>query len=114
MNQALLGFLQTHRRLALATLDATLIETHKREALPCYKGFKAYQPLTCWWAEQGVVLHSEFRDGNVPAGYQQLRVLKACLVAAAATGVTKVYLRRRATSRTCCCTVGKARTRGSG
>ena len=95
VNQALLGFLQTHRRLAGATLDmdATLIETHKREALPCYKGFKAYQPLTCWWAEQGVVLHSEFRDGNVPAGYQQLRVLKDCLATAAASGVTKVYLR---------------------
>ena len=43
VNQALLGFLQTHRRLVVATLDmdATLIETHKREALPCYKGFKA-------------------------------------------------------------------------
>ena len=94
MNRALLEFLQTHRRASVATLDmdATLIETHKREALPCYKGFKAYQPLTCWWAEQGVVLHSEFRDGNVPAGYQQLRVLKDCLAAAAA-GVTKVYLR---------------------
>ena len=113
VNRALLGFLQTHRRASVATLDmdATLIETHKREALPCYKGFKAYQPLNCWWAEQGVVLHSEFRDGNVPAGYQQLRVLKDCLAAAAA-GVTKVYLRRRATSRTCCCTVGKARVRG--
>jgi hypothetical protein len=74
-------------------MDATLIETHKREALPCYKGFKAYQPLNCWWAEQGVVLHSEFRDGNVPAGYQQLRVLKDCLATAAAVGVTKVYLR---------------------
>jgi hypothetical protein len=109
INQALLGFLQTHRQVAVATLDmdATLIETHKREALPCYKGFKAYQPLNCWWAEQGVVLHSEFRDGNVPAGHQQLRVLKDCL--AVATGITKVYLRRRATSRTCCCTVGKAR-----
>jgi hypothetical protein len=27
------------------------------------------------WREQGLVLFSEFRDGNVPAGYQQLRVL---------------------------------------
>ena len=95
VNQALIGFLQAHRRQTVATLDmdATLIETHKREAQPCYKGFKAYQPLNCWWAEQGVVLYSEFRDGNVPAGYQQLRVLKDCLAAAAAAGVTKVYLR---------------------
>jgi hypothetical protein len=94
-NQALIGFLQAHRRQTVATLDmdATLIETRKREAQPCYKGFKAYQPLNCWWAEQGVVLYSEFRDGNVPAGCQQLRVLKDCLAAAAAAGVTKVYLR---------------------
>jgi hypothetical protein len=95
VNQSLLGFLQRRRRESVATLDmdATLIETHKREALHCYKGFKAYQPLNCWWAEQGVMLHSEFRDGNVPAGYQQLRVLKDCLAAAKAAGVRKVCLR---------------------
>jgi hypothetical protein len=29
-------------------MDATLIETHKRDALPRYKGFKVYQPLNCW------------------------------------------------------------------
>src|SRR5208283_3692642 len=73
VNQALLGFMQTHQPAMSATLDmdATLIETHKRDALPCYKGFKAYQPLNCWWAEQGTMLYSEFRDGNVPAGYQE-------------------------------------------
>ena len=32
-----------------------------------------------WWAEQGVIVHTEFRDGNVPAGYEQLRVLKESL-----------------------------------
>jgi hypothetical protein len=54
VNQALPGFSQTHQPAASATLDrdATLIETHKRDALPCHKGFKAYQPLNCWWAEQ--------------------------------------------------------------
>jgi hypothetical protein len=42
-NQALLGFIQTHQPATAATLDmdATLIETHKRDALHCYKGFKA-------------------------------------------------------------------------
>lgn len=81
VNQALLGFIQTHHPLTHATLDmdATLIGTHKRDALRCYKGFKAYQPLNCWWAEQGTMLYSEFRDGNVPAGHEQLRVLKDCL-----------------------------------
>ena len=60
-------------------MDATLIETHKREALFCYKKFKAYQPLNCWWAEQGAMLYSEFRDGNVPAGHEQVRILKDSL-----------------------------------
>jgi hypothetical protein len=73
-------------------MDATLIETHKRDALHCYKGFKAYQPLNCWWAEQGTMLYSEFRDGNVPAGHEQLRVMKDCLRYLPA-GVTKVSLR---------------------
>jgi Transposase DDE domain group 1 len=80
-NQALLEFLQHKQPSASATLDmdATLIATHKREALYCYKGFKAYQPLNCWWAEQNMMLYSEFRDGNVPAGFEQLRVLQDCL-----------------------------------
>ena len=46
--------------MAQATLDmdATLVETHKRAALYCYKHFKAYQPLNSWWAEQGLIVHS--------------------------------------------------------
>ncbi len=94
VNQALLGFMQTHHPMTSATLDmdATLIETHKRDALHCYKGFKAYQPLNCWWAEQGTMLYSEFRDGNVPAGHEQLRVMKDCMRYLPA-GITKVSLR---------------------
>ncbi|OYV73367.1 MAG: hypothetical protein B7Z74_04040 [Deltaproteobacteria bacterium 21-66-5] len=94
-NLALIQFLQAHRPQPVATLDmdATLIETHKRQALHCYKGFKAYQPLNCWWAEQQVMLYSEFRDGNVPAGHEHLRVLQDSLKMAAASGVKKVYLR---------------------
>jgi hypothetical protein len=82
VNQSLLEFLQKHQPTTTATLDmdATLIETHKRDALFCYKKFKAYQPLNCWWAEQGAMIYSEFRDGNVPAGHEQLRVLKDCLL----------------------------------
>src|SRR5512139_464112 len=77
-----------------ATLDtdATLIETQKKEALFSYEGYKAYQPFNVWWVEQGVVLHTEFRDGNVPAGYQQLRVLQEALEMLP-EGVSKVNLR---------------------
>jgi hypothetical protein len=67
-------------------------ESYKRAALPCYEEFKAYQPLNCWWAEQQVMLYSEFRDGNVPAGHEQLRVMKDALVALPAS-VTTVFLR---------------------
>ena len=60
-------------------MDATLVETHKQQALYSYKKYKAYQPLTTYWAEAELIVHSEFRDGNVPAGYQQLRVLTEAL-----------------------------------
>ncbi len=94
VNHELVGFLQSHRREAVATLDmdATLIETHKRQALYSYKKFQAYQPLNSWWAEQGVMLHSEFRDGNVPAGHEHLRVLKDSL-AVLPEGIRKARLR---------------------
>jgi hypothetical protein len=77
-----------------ATLDtdATLVETQKKEALFSYEGYKAYQPFNVWWAEQELVLHTEFRDGNVPAGYEQLRVFQEALEMLP-EGVTKVYLR---------------------
>lgn len=81
VNKDLLSFVQRCRPQQVATLDmdATLVETRKAEALYCYKGFSAYQPLNTWWAEQELVVHSEFRDGNVPAGYEQLRVFKEAL-----------------------------------
>jgi hypothetical protein len=94
VNGELLGFVQSNRREKVATLDmdATLVETRKSEALFCYEGYRAYQPLTTWWSEQGVVVHTEFRDGNVPAGYEQLRVLKESL-RCLPEGVKRVRLR---------------------
>lgn len=77
---------------ATLDMDATLDEVHKRTALFCYKHFRAYQPLNTWWAEHEMILHSEFRDGNVPAGYEQLRVLQRSLELLP-DGVEKVYLR---------------------
>jgi len=77
VNASLVAQLQRTNPSAIATLDqdATLVECHKQAALFSYKKFRAYQPLNVWWAEHQAVLHSEFRDGNVPAGYQGLRVL---------------------------------------
>ena len=94
INRDMIRFVQSRRRQDTATLDmdATLVETSKANALCCYKGFKSYQPLNTWWAEQEIILHTEFRDGNVPAGYQQLRVFKEALELLPA-GVEKVRLR---------------------
>ncbi len=94
VNRDLVGFFQRKRPMRRATLDmdATLVETHKKQALFCYKHYRAYQPLNTWWAEQGVILHTEFRDGNVPAGHQQLRVLKESLGCLPA-GVVEVFMR---------------------
>ena len=81
VNADMVSFVQSRSPCAQATLDmdATLVETHKQQALYSYKKYKAYQPLTTYWAEAELIVHSEFRDGNVPAGYQQLRVLTEAL-----------------------------------
>jgi hypothetical protein len=94
VNQAMAAFMQKRACQKTATLDqdATLVETAKEDALFSYKGFKSYQPLNTWWAEQQMVLHTEFRDGNVPAGYEQLRVLKESL-SLLPEGVEQVRLR---------------------
>jgi len=94
VNGDLVDFVQSRSPQSEATLDmdASLVETEKQEALYSYKKYKAYQPLTTYWAEQEVIVHSEFRDGNVPAGYQQMRVLKEAL-GHMPSGVKKVLMR---------------------
>lgn len=95
VNAGVVGFAHDQQpEVTTATLDmdATLVKTTKQDALFCYKGFRSYQPLNTWWAELGMVLHSEFRDGNVPAGYQQLRVFQEALEQLP-DGVKEVFLR---------------------
>jgi hypothetical protein len=81
VNRDLLAWVQAKSPELTATLDmdATLVERHKSEARYGYQHFKAYQPLNTYWAEQGLLLHTAFRDSNVPAGYEQLRVLQQAL-----------------------------------
>ena len=94
INTDFVNFVQSRRVMATATLDtdATLIETCKEEALYSYKGFKSYQPFNIYWAEHDLILHSEFRDGNVPAGSGQLRVFQDALLRVPAS-VKKIYTR---------------------
>jgi hypothetical protein len=94
LNGAFIAEVQRRSLQTTATLDmdATLVETFKKAALYCYKKFKAYQPLNVYWAEQDLMLFSEFRDGNVPADYDLLRPFEQALELVPA-GVKKVYLR---------------------
>ena len=94
VNGDLVSFVQSRSPQNQATLDmdACLVETEKQEALYCYKKYKAYQPLQVYWAEQDLLVRSEFRDGNVPAGHQQLRVLQEALEYMP-PGVQKVLMR---------------------
>jgi hypothetical protein len=93
-SRRLVGFLQERRPQATATidLDATVLESHKRAARPVYDGRTGFQPVVALWAEQDVVLADEFRDGNVPAGTGNRRLLERAL-AALPPGVERIVVR---------------------
>jgi hypothetical protein len=93
-NRQLVAWLQDRRPQAVATLDvdATILDSQKRAARWTYDGRTGFQPVVAFWAEQDVVLADEFRDGNVPAGTGNRRVIEQAL-AALPTGVQQVLLR---------------------
>jgi hypothetical protein len=80
------------QRLATVDQDATIIESHKQQALPTYEGVSGYQPMLAVWAETGLVLADQFRDGNVPAMMAPLEVARLAFAALPRT-VTEYYYR---------------------
>jgi len=80
------------QKIATVDQDATIIESHKREALPTYTGERGYQPMLAVWAETDLILADQFRDGNVPAMQAPLRVAQAAFAALPET-VTERYYR---------------------
>ncbi len=74
VSAGLLEVMQEHEPVEEATIDvdATLVETHEREAFHCYKGYRAYQPLNFCVAGRDMVVYSQFRDGKVPCGHRQV------------------------------------------
>lgn len=93
-NRTLVAGLQRGAPEATATLDvdATLVESHKDAATVAYDGTRGYQPVVVLWAEQDVILHDQFRDGQVPAGCGNVRVLEQA-VANLPHGITQLRLR---------------------
>ncbi|MEM4721220.1 MAG: IS1380 family transposase [Candidatus Methanomethylicaceae archaeon] len=67
--------------MATIDLDAVIVESQKQEAYFTYLGEKGYQPATAYWVEQDLIVADEFRDGNVPARMDLLRVAQEALSA---------------------------------
>src|SRR5271163_4352839 len=63
-------------RVRLKNCRKRRVAVFRRRHLPSLLGFQTESLLRITlnrtrWAEQGVMLYSEFRDGNVPAGHEQ-------------------------------------------
>lgn len=80
------------QKIATVDLDSTIIESDKREAQATYQGGSGYQPMLALWAEMNRVLADEFRDGNVPAQKEPLRVARRAFAALPPT-VSEYYFR---------------------
>jgi hypothetical protein len=95
LQERLLAELQRRAPQPCATLDvdATVIVAEKRTALPLYEGARGYQPLGVWWAEQGVWVTSQFRDGNVPAQSGVLEQVQRAVARLRRLGLTRFAVR---------------------
>lgn len=93
-NRCLLAAVQQHapQRTATLDVDATILAAHKHTATTTYEGTRGYQPVVAVWAEQDLIVHDEFRDGNVPAGCGNVRILERA-VATLPAGVTQRFVR---------------------
>jgi len=79
---------------ATLEIDASYMETQKRDALACYKHFDAYSFLTVRWAETGFAIWDEFRDGNVPPSYRNREALRESIrYLNKELGITDVWVR---------------------
>ncbi len=77
---------------ATLDMDNNLVVSQKRNSEVSYQKKPSYQPFNVYWHEQDLMLLSEFRDGNVPAGKEQLRLLQQA-EALLPEGVASVKLR---------------------
>ncbi len=94
INTALCHAVAARGNSKTATLDhdATIQESHKQQAMPHYKGGVGYQPVAMYWAEQDLVIADEYRDGNVPAGMDNLPLIRRSFQSLPAS-VTKLFFR---------------------
>ncbi len=93
VNEALVHRVAAQGRGTVATLDhdATLLESQKRAALPHYQGGRGYQPVAVSWVEQDLVVADEYRDGNVPAGMDNLPLIRRAFATLPPTVTTRSF-----------------------
>jgi hypothetical protein len=94
VNAVLMHRVQQEHPVRTATLDvdASIHACDKRAALRTYEGPRGYQPVAVYWVEQRLVVHDQFRDGNVPAGMGNVSVVLPAL-AALPPDVTERFVR---------------------
>jgi hypothetical protein len=93
VNTALVHRVAVQGKSATATLahDATIQESHKREALSPYKGGRGSQPTAVVWGEQDLVVADAYRDGNVGAGMATLPRIQRAFASLPATVTTFAF-----------------------
>ena len=60
-------------------IDATEIVAEKILALFTYKGNQGYMPMVGHIAETGMVIHDDFREGNIAPAAENLTFIKKCI-----------------------------------
>ena len=60
-------------------IDATEIVAEKNLALFTYKGNQGYMPMVGHIAETGMVIHDDFREGNIAPASENLSFIKKCI-----------------------------------
>jgi hypothetical protein len=79
-------------RTATLDCDATLFLSKAQTAQRSYKGERGWFPMLAFWAEAGMVVHDEFRQGNASPQSNALSFLKETLEQLP-EGLQKVYVR---------------------
>lgn len=80
INQRIVAAKLRHSDTTQHTLDcdASQIVAEKEAAQTTYKGEQGYMPMIGHLAEAGVIIHDEFREGNIAPATQNLEFIKAC------------------------------------
>jgi len=73
------GLKKTGKKEFTLDIDATQIVAEKQSARITYKGEQGYMPIVGHVAETGMVIHDEFRDGNISPSTRNLTFMKSCI-----------------------------------